>query len=152
MENMSAMNNHIWERYPVPSDYPLKGTVMKKWMTALMFAMGAVAVTASAMAQEGEWLPVRQKGDTTYSIYTSDYQVTENTIKNNTGHVWLKIEDGKDITVIRAKSDCNGQSITIEDQYTNGKQGKGAVQQPVEPDSTADIINRVICKELNFGD
>lgn len=26
---------------------------MKEWMTTLMFAMGAVAITASAMTQEG---------------------------------------------------------------------------------------------------
>ena len=60
--------------------------------------------------------------------------------------------NGKDITVIRAKSDCGGQFIIIEDQYTNGERGEGQVQKPVEPDSTADIVNRVICKELNFGD
>ena len=132
--------------------FPLKGTVMKKWIAGLMLTMGTAAVTASAMAQEGEWLPVRQKDDTTYYIYTSDYRVTENTIKNDTGQVWLKIENGKDITVIRAKSDCGGQFIIIEDQYTNGERGEGQVQKPVEPDSTADIVNRVICKELNFGD
>ena len=134
------------------SDQPLKGTAMKKWIAGLMLTMGTAAVTASAMAQEGEWLPVRQKDDTTYYIYTSDYRVTENTIKNDTGQVWLKIENGKDITVIRAKSDCGGQFIIIEDQYTNGERGEGQVQMPVEPDSTADIVNRVICKELNFGD
>ena len=76
------------------SDQPLKGTAMKKWIAGLMLAMGTATVMASAVAQEGEWLPVRQKDDTTYYIYTSDYRVTENTIKNDTGQVWLKIEDG----------------------------------------------------------
>ena len=125
---------------------------MGKWIAGLMLAICTAAVMAPAMAQEGEWLPVRQSGEKTYYIYTSDYKVTENTIKNDTGQVWLKIEDGKDITVIRAKSDCGGQFITIEDQYTNGERGEGQVKEPVEPDSTAGILNRVICKELNFGD
>ncbi|MBR7069033.1 MAG: hypothetical protein IKI30_01110 [Oxalobacter sp.] len=124
---------------------------MKKGIVGWLLVLGAVSF-APAIAQDGEWLPVRQNGDTTYFIHTSDYQMTENTSKNATGHVWLKIEDGKDITVIRARSDCSGQSVTIEDKYTNGEQVEGQAVLPVEPGTLAEIINRVVCVNLNFGD
>ncbi len=117
-----------------------------------MLAMGILAVTMPATAQEGEWLPVKQVGDTTYSIHTSDYTITENTIKNATGQVWLKVEDSKNITVIRAKSDCGEQVITIEDRYTNGEQVGGRGQKPVASGTMAETINCVICIDLNFGD
>ena len=124
---------------------------MKKGIIGWMLVWWAVSFVPS-IAQDGEWLPVRQNGDTTYSIHTSDYQMTENTSKNVTGQVWLKIEDGKNITVIRARSDCNGQSVIIEDKYTNGEQVEGQAELSIEPGTIGEIINRAICVNLNFGD
>ncbi len=125
---------------------------MEKRIAGLLLALGCASATVPAFAQEGEWLPVRNEGKTSYYIHTSDFQVSEEGMKNTTGHIWMRIEDGKDISVLRAYSDCKGETVLVEDKYTNGEQVAAPGRLAIESGNLAERINRAICTDMNFGD
>ncbi|MBO4790507.1 MAG: hypothetical protein J5492_05795 [Oxalobacter sp.] len=125
---------------------------MEKRIAGLLLVLGCVSVAVPASAQEGEWLPVRHEGKTSYFIHTSDFKVSDDGMKNTTSHVWMRIEEGNDISVLRAYSDCKGETVLVEDKYTNGEQVKAPGRLTIEPGNLAEKINRAICTDMNFGD
>ncbi len=125
---------------------------MKKWILGLAAVMG---ICATASAEDGEWLPVREREGLTWSIYSADYDYHEGVFKNATGQVWMrgvKDEENTGLRVIHGRSDCQGKVVTIDYDYVDGKEDRTVKEVPVEPEKVSGLVDRVICTELNIGD
>lgn len=123
---------------------------MKKWILGLVMILG---ICATASAEEGEWLPVREREGMMWSIYSADYGYKDGIFKNVTGQVWMRGVKGEDsLRVLHGRSDCKSDIITIDYDNLDGKEDRTVKQVPIEPEKVSELVKRVICTELNIGD